>query len=408
MNQEKKLLSNFIHLFSLQGLTFILPLITMPYLFRVLGAEKFGLVAFSLATITFFKVLVDYGFHLTATREISINRNNKEKLIEIFSRTLIVKFILLIISFIILNVFILLIDKFSENWLLFYISFLFVFGHTVFPIWFFQGIEEMKYISYLNIISKLLFTVGVFLFISSSSDYLIYPLLNGLSILFVGTYAIFLINKKYNIKLRRQPFFEIKKTFKNGWNVFLAEFAPNMYSNFTTFFLAFIVSMESVGYYSLANKVIDISSSIMYIIRNVTFPYLNKNFDKFKKITLITIVVGFIFTIIIFSFSHIIIPFVFGEKASNILNLIYILAITPFLFAFTLSFGSNYLLILKKDKKYRKIVLTVSLFGMLLSLILVPLFGIYGGVITVISIRVLLAFFITKSAFTLKAKNRFL
>lgn len=405
MTQEKKLLSNFLHLFSLQGLTFILPLLTAPYLFRVLGAEKFGLVAFSLVIMAFLRIVVEYGFHLTATRDIALQRENNHALNMIFSQTVISKFVLLLLSFLILSILILFIDIFYTNWILFYTSFLFVVGHTLFPIWFFQGIEEMKYIGYLNIISKLFFAISIFIFIKSPSDYLLYPLLNGISVILIGLYSFYIIFKKYKIQFIWQPLYKIQNTLKSGWNVFLGEIAPTFYTNFTMFLLGFFVSMESVGYLTLANRFVNAATSILYVIRNVTFPYLNKNFNHFKNITYVIILFAFVFTIIIFSTSHIIIPLLFGEDSSNILKLVYLLAISPILYAVILSFGSNYLLILKEDKKYKKIVVSVSLFGTVLSLILVPYFHLNGGAMTIIIIQFLLALFLSKSAFNLKNRH---
>jgi PST family polysaccharide transporter len=396
MTKEKKLLSNFFYLFLLQGLTFILPLITAPYLFRVLGAEKFGLVSFSLVIIAFLRIIVDYGFQLTATREVALHRDEIEILNDIFSQTMITKFILLIFSFLLLTFLIIFINIFSENWILFYSSFLFVVGHALFPMWFFQGVEEMKYISYLNILSKLFFTISVFLFINSPMDYLLYPLFNGLGVIFIGIYALYIMFSKYKIRFIMQPITKIYTLIKIGWNVFLGEIAPTLYTNFTTFLLGFFVSMESVGYLTLANRFVSATTSILYIARNVTFPYLNKNPKQFKKITSLMIFIGLFFTLFLFSFSDIFVPFLFGEKSFKILELVYVLAISPTLYAVILSFGSNYLLVLKEDEKYKKIVISISIFGTGLSLILVPYFHLFGGAFTIICIQLLLALFLVK------------
>jgi PST family polysaccharide transporter len=394
----KKLSINFLSLFSVQGLNILLPLLTLPYLFRVLGAEKFGLIAFAFATITFFRVFVDYGFQLYATREISQNINDKNKTIEIFNTILSAKIILLIFSFLILTFLILFFEKFSNEWILFYFTFLFVVGETIFPVWFFQGVEDMKYIGYLNLFAKIFFTIGIFIFIQNESDYIIQPLLNGLGMIFIGIYSLFIINKKYNISFKFESIRNIKKVLLDSWNIFITQLMPNLYNNFSTFLLGFFTSMENVGYFSLATKIIDVANSIVTIIRNVTFPHLIKDYSKFKQITRFMIIIAFIITIGIFSISNIILPPIFGEKVYSSITIIYILAFSPILLAISSSFGANKLIILKRDKEYKKIIMNISILGFIGTWIFIPIWGIIGASINLIIIRGLISLFVYKKS----------
>ena len=394
----KKLSINFLSLFSVQGLNILLPLLTLPYLFRILGAEKFGIIAFAFSMITFFRVFVDYGFQLYATREISQNIDNKDKTTEIFNTILSAKIILLLISFLILNLLILFFEKFSNEWILFYFTFLFVVGETIFPVWFFQGIEDMKYIGYLNLFAKIFFTIGIFIFIKNESDYIIQPLLNGLGLIFIGIYSLYLINIKYKINFKFAPIQDIKKVLIESWNIFITQLMPNLYNNFSTFLLGFFTSMENVGYFSLATKIIDVANSIIHIIRNVTFPHLAKDYSKFNQITKFMIIVSSIITLGIFSTSIFILPPIFGEKVYFSITVIYILALSPFLLAISSSFGSNKLIVLKKDKEYKKIIMNISILGFIGTWIFIPIWGIIGASINLIIIRGLISLFVYKKS----------
>jgi PST family polysaccharide transporter len=389
---KKRLLSNFLSLAILQGANYILPLITLPYLVRVLGVEYFGLLAFAGATIAYFNVITDYGFNLTATREISIHRDNKEKVIEIFSSVMTIKIILMFFSFFLLSILVFSFEKFSEHWEVYFLTFGTVVGQVLFPQWFFQGMERMKYITYLNILAKSIFTVAIFVFVHEQSDFWIVPLLTSVGFIVAGILALFLIKNQFDISFHIQKIDIIKEYFKSSWNIFLVDFLPNLYNNFSTFFLGFFASMEVLGYYALAVKLIDVLNSFMYVIRNVTYPYLVKNKSKFKPIAKITIGVGLLFTISIIGLSHWIIPFIFGSEMTASLFYLYILSLSPLLLAITFSYGSNRLLVFKKDKEMKNITLQFSIFGFSLALVLIPIYGAIGSAVTLISTRILMAF----------------
>ena len=202
IKKEKRLLGNFFSLSILQIFTYALPLLIMPYLVRILGVEKFGLVAFAQSFIMFFNIIVDFGFTLSATREISVNRDNREKVTEIFSSVMTIKFVLILFTYMIMNGIVFSFNKFSPEWQLFNFSFLFVIGQAMFPIWYFQGMESMKYITIVNVTSKLLFAGLIFVIIHKPDDYIFVPILNGGGMICGAVLSLLFIKRKFNQKLR--------------------------------------------------------------------------------------------------------------------------------------------------------------------------------------------------------------
>ena len=200
--ESKRFFSNFLSLGILQGANYIFPLITLPYLVRIIGAEKFGLLAFATTTITYFVIITDFGFNLSATREISINRDNKKKIIEIFSAVFFIKIILLFFAFFLLTFFIIFFQKFKKDALVYFLTFGTVVGQVLFPIWFFQGMEKMKYITFLNIFSKSIFTFSIFVFVKEPNDYLLVPVLTSLGYIIYGIFALFIIKKNFKVWLQ--------------------------------------------------------------------------------------------------------------------------------------------------------------------------------------------------------------
>ncbi|ADV46660.1 oligosaccharide flippase family protein [Nitratifractor salsuginis] len=317
---KKRLLSNFLSLSLLQAFTYILPLLTLPYLVRVLGADKFGLVMFAQSFIMFFSILVDYGFNLSATREIAIHRDNKEKITEIFSSVMQIKFILIVVSFIILSIIVFTFEKFSNDWKLYYLTFLFVIGQAFFPIWYFQGMERMKYITIVNVFSKLLFTIFIFVFIRNKNDYILVPVLNSLGFILGGIISLWMIYKYFNLTFKIQSFQTMMVYFKDSSQFFLSRVSLSIYTSANTFVLGLFTNTTLVGYYSIAEKLYQAMSGIYHPIINTIYPYLSKtkNIFFYNKLFIIISIINTIGVIFIYLFSNDIIDIIFKIKSMEV------------------------------------------------------------------------------------------
>lgn len=283
---EKVLFENSIAIALTQIVSYVIPLVSLPYLSRVLGVEKFGLVFWAQSLIMYFVLLTDYGFNFSAVREISINRDNKQKISDIFNAVMCVKFILIGICFFILTALILLVPKFRAEWLLFYLSFFLVIGYSIYPIWYFQGIEHMKYVTFLNIISKLTFLIFIFLFVKLPGDYLLVAILNSLGFIISGLIGIFCAVKRFDLKLERPKLSLVRYEFIHSFEFFLAKASETFYTNTNSFCLGLVANPMLVGYYVAAEKILQAIHGLTAPIGVSLYPYISKskNVSLYKKI----------------------------------------------------------------------------------------------------------------------------
>lgn len=316
-NKEKKqLLSNFLSLSGLQMFTYALPLITLPYLVQVLGVDKYGLVMFAQSLVIFFNILVDYGFNLSATRDISVNRDSKDIVTEVFSSVMTLKILILFIAFFIFIFIVGSVERFNEEKELYLLSYLTVVGQAIFPIWYFQGLERMKYITFVNILSRVAFTIAIFVFVNGESDYLLVPLFNGGGAILGGIYSLYLIKTSFKQSFKIQSFETLKMFFKDSTGFFLSRVSISIYTSSNIFVLGLFTNNIMVGYYSIAEKLYQALQSFYGPIVQALYPYIakEKNITLFKRIFYSALLLNFFGVLILFLIGEAIFSILFHEK----------------------------------------------------------------------------------------------
>ena len=401
---KKRLVGNFFSLSFLQIANYIFPLITLPYLVRVLGPSKYGLVAFAQAFVGYFQVLTNYGFGLSATKEISIHRDNEEKVSEVFSSVIAIQLFLAVLSFIIMLAIVFIFKKFSKDWLLYFFSFGLVIGNVLFPVWFFQGIEKMRYITILNVISKFIFTAAIFMFIRVKADYLYVPLISAIGVILSGIFGFWIIFKSIKVKFKLPKFINIKYQLKEGWHIFISTVAISLYTISNTFILGLFASSEIVGYYAAAEKIMKAIQGLLGPVSQSVYPHISKLVSESKDRAmsfirkLLYIIGGFSFllSLIIFIFAPLIVHIIFGGKYLHSIIILRIIAFLPFIIALSNVFGIQTMLNFGYKKAFSNILIIASIINITLSFILVPMFyGIGTSVAVLISeIFVTLSMFI--------------
>jgi polysaccharide transporter, PST family len=267
----------------------------------------------------YFETLTDYGFDLTATRQISIHRNNREKVESIYSSVLTIKAMLTGLSFIILSIIVFTFQKFSEFFFIYYLTFGRVIGKSLFPVWFFQGMEKMVITTYLNLISKVLFTVAIFVFIRNEEDFLLVPLFNSMGFIVAGIIAMLQIRFGFGVRIALPSRATIVDQFKDGWHIFLSRVYVNIYTTTNTFLLGILTNNIMVGYYSVASKIIEAIGNIFIPANNALFPYMSKLFhDNARKFYQLVSRVSWVYFAV--SFGLIAGGFIFGKPIIAFVN----------------------------------------------------------------------------------------
>lgn len=253
---RRKLAENFLSLYVVQGTNYLLSLVTLPYLGRVLEADTFGLVMFAQAVIQHFIIVTDFGFNLSATRAISLARDDRAAVGRIYSAVMTVKLGLMIVSFAALLLLIATVDKFAADPWLYILTFGMVAGNVLFPIWFFQGMERMKYITVLNTVAKFIFAGSIFILVRDPRDYLLVPLLNSLGFITAGLLAVGMVLRRFRVPVRVPSPADLREQLRQGWYIFISQVSISLYTSTNTLILGFLASNTVVGYYTAAEKII--------------------------------------------------------------------------------------------------------------------------------------------------------
>ena len=390
--KEKKVVENAIYLTILQWFNYLIPLLILPYLVRTIGTKMFGLVMFAQTVATIFTLITDFGFSITGTRALSILKKNRTMKGELFFGVMSITFALIILLLFFLLALTSTSDKFSQNKLIYYYSFGVTIGMTIFPSWFFHGIQNMKVITIVNAASRTLFAGLVFMFITKPEDFLLVPLFNSASYIITGLFGLFYALKFLKIKVPSIVF--IFNLVKESFKLFLSNLSTSLYSSFNILIIGLLTNDTLTGVYASFEKIILALKNIYTPIYQAVFPWLSTQTNQkriIKKMSRIVFFLGLFGVVALISFSEEILILMFNDEIILSYKILF-QAIAPILFLAGLSMLYNYLY-LSATKKYDlrlKILGYTGLIGILMSTILTFYFDIYGVVFSVVFCEIIL------------------
>lgn len=380
MNKKKKLISNYIYNMMFTSLNLLFPLITLPYVSRIIGVDGIGKVNFANSIVNYFLMVASLGIPLYGVREIAKVRNDKERLSNTFSEIFTINLLSTIFCITIYYLMVFNIEYFKNDRTLFYISGISLLLNILNIDWFFQGLEEYRFIAIRSSIVKLISIILLFTLVRNRSDYIIYALINVIAL--SGNNIINIMNmtkitkisfKNLNIKNRIAPI-----------SILLSiQVAISIYANLDTTMCGILANDESVGFYSNAVKINRVIVTIVISISTILLPRLsyyveNNMMNDFKRIVNLVfkmlLFIGIPAMVGSFILSKEIIIIMFGSEFIPAIITMKILSPLIIILSIGNLFGTQVLVPLGKEKKLLISVLLGSIINFTLNIILIPIY----------------------------------
>lgn len=359
VSKNKSLLENFSYLSLLQVFSLVLPLLSYPYLIRVLGVNIYGKIVFAQAIISYFTIFVSFGFNISATKEVSIYRDDKSKLSEIVSSVLIIKTLMFFACLLIFIPLLFLFKEAVENKILYLTSLWMCIYEILFPSFYFQGIEKMKYSSIISVVVRSIFVVLIFVFIRSDSDYLFVPILNLVGVILAGATSIYIIFYRHKLKFYLPNNRILLYYFKDSIPVFLSNISIQIYVSTNKVLIGLFLGMTEISYYDLGEKILNILKIPQGILSQTVFPKVSrdKDIDFIKKIFIYSLLLNSLLFVLLFVFSDFIIVILGGQQMLPSKWVVRILGLTLPIVAISNIFGILILIPFGFNKLFSRIIM---------------------------------------------------
>lgn len=300
IGNNKLLIENFSYVTLLQVFILVAPLITYPYLIRILGADLYGSVLTAQMLASYASILIDFGSNNVCAKHVSLARYDKEKLSEILSSVLLVRIFLFFSVFILYFSIVIVIPSFRKFWLLYILTYGLTLNDVLFPQFFFQGLEKMKLITLVNIFIKVFFVILVFFVVKNMEDYIYVPILYALGYTLGGFLSIWILFHRWGFQ-----FIIVKKTtmmpyIKDCMPIFATDLICTIKDKVNYILVGLFVGMSEVVIYDLALKLHSLLTKPMGILTTVLLPRfaLTKNFERLKQVILVSFFVTFILLVV--------------------------------------------------------------------------------------------------------------
>lgn len=393
----ESLKKNFVYNIVYQILIIILPLITAPYIARVLGAENVGIYSYTYSIAYYFSIFAMLGISNHGNRMIASTKKNKDKMSVTFWSIYAIQFFTFVISIIAYVIYLTTFAK--DNKLILVIQTIYIISGMFDISWLFFGLEKFKITVTRNIIIKLLTVLSIFLFVKTKNDLVQYTFIMVLGTLLSQIYLWKYVGKEVNsIKIDMNI---IRENIKPILILFIPVLSFSIYKVMDKIMLGNMASYEQVGYYNNAEKITNIPMGIITALGAVMLPRMstliaegeNKKTEKYiiMSIKLVTVLASAI-AFGLMGISDVFSPVFFGEDFSACAPIIILLSITVFFISWANVVRTQFLIPNHYDKIYIFSTIIGAIVNLVLNLIFIPKYQAMGAAIGTIAAEFTLMF----------------
>lgn len=359
-----KIVQNTGYLTIIECVHLILPFVALPYIIHTVGMDRYGMVVFAQTIILYFNIFINFGLNISSVKDVAILRDNKKELNNLVTSVLTIKAILLLISFVVLILCIAFIPLLYEYKTLLLYSFLLCLSEFLFPVWYFQGIEKMKYITFVKSSSILLYTISVFLFVHTKSDYEYVPLLQSLSYVFAGLVAFICLIKVEGVKLCIPPLKQVVTVFKNAVPFFFSRVSVVFNANLAKLVSGLFLSMESVAAFDVAQKLCQFVMIPVEMLNQATYPHISRTRNKLfaTKYLFFSALLGLLLSLVLFVVAPLLISVFTNENVAEATKILRVLCLYTFSDTIAICLGACTLIAFGFPKPFNESVIFSTFF----------------------------------------------
>lgn len=337
--------------------------------------ELYGTVVFAQVIVTYVSLVVNFGFNLTGAKEIASNLANPDKISEIVSSVFINKFAIWLVCFFVYLLMISSFSFFSEHYALYFFSFFLTLNELLFPIWFYQGIEKMKYVTCVNVAIRLFFIGAIFIFVRQETDYIYVPVLNSAGAVLAGIVSLYILLRVEKVKLIAVSKERLNFYFKEALPLFVSSLSIRIYQNANKIVVGSFLGMSEVAIFDLGEKLVSLIKIPVSLIAQAVFPKISRErsvgyLNKVMMVALGLSVFGYLAMALGASF---IIHIFLDDTMQDSVWVIRILGLSAIFSSLNFFLGSNRLIPFGYKNLYMKIMLGNSMFYLCLVLFMITL-----------------------------------